>query len=85
MVDGELHYADAIEEKISLSDRFGLWLSFYRPDKDGYLQIVDSYFPDYQGDRAELHRAAWDFATSRAAWSGRTAKQFFSCYADSKK
>ena len=85
VVDGELHYADAIEEKISLSDRFGLWLSFYRPDKDGYLQIVDSYFPDYQGDRAELHRAAWDFATSRAAWSGRTAKQFFSYYADSKK
>lgn len=80
IVDGELHYADAIEEKISLSDRFGLWLSFYQPDKAGYLEIVDRYFPDYQGDRDELHRAAWDFATTRASKSGRTAKQFFNAY-----
>jgi predicted AAA+ superfamily ATPase len=77
VIDGELHYADAIEEKISLSDRFGLWLSFYQPDKAGYLNIVDSYFPDYPGDRAELHKAAWDFATARGAKSGRTARQFY--------
>ncbi|MGW8227826.1 MAG: ATP-binding protein, partial [Gammaproteobacteria bacterium] len=43
VIDGELHYSDAIEEKISLSDRFGLWLSFYQPNLEGYLQIVDSY------------------------------------------
>ncbi len=85
MVDGELHYADAIEEKISLSDRFGLWLSFYQPDKAGYLEIVDSYFADYPGDRNELHRAAWDFATLRASKSGRTARQFYNSHSVTEK
>lgn len=77
MIGEELHYADAIEEKISLSDRFGLWLSFYQPDQDGYLRIVDSYFSDYQGDRSHLHREAIRFAQTRASRSGRTAKQFY--------
>ena len=40
MVDGQLHQGDAIEEKISLSDRFGLWLSFYPFKQDDYLEIV---------------------------------------------
>lgn len=80
IIDGELHYADAIEEKISLSDRFGLWLSFYQPDQQGYLEIVDSYFPDYAGDRAALHEAAKLFANARASRSGRTARQFFNFY-----
>lgn len=84
MVGEELHYADAIEEKISLSDRFGLWLSFYQPDQDGYLRIVDSYFADYQGDRNQLHREAIRFAQTRAARSGRTAKQFFNYYSGSE-
>lgn len=77
MIDGELHYSDAIEEKISLSDRFGLWLSFYQPDQDTYLSMVDNYFKKYKGNREELHRQAIRFATSRASRSGRTAKQFF--------
>jgi predicted AAA+ superfamily ATPase len=80
LVEGELHYADAIEEKISLSDRFGLWLSFYPFTQDEYLAIVDSYFPDYSGEREELHRAALQFAQGRGARSGRTAKQFFNVY-----
>lgn len=80
LIDGELHYSDAIEERISLSDRFGLWLSFYHPGLDGYLEIVDSYFKDYQGDRNALHDAAKDFAAIRASRSGRTAKQFFNYY-----
>lgn len=82
MEEGELHYSDAIEEKISLSDRFGLWLSFYQPDQDMYLQMVDNYFRAetdslFYRDRAELHRQALRFATSRASRSGRTAKQFY--------
>lgn len=82
MVDGELHYSDAIEEKISLSDRFGLWLSFYQPDQDTYLQMVEHYFQEDKKsllykDKAELHRQAVRFATSRASRSGRTAKQFY--------
>lgn len=82
MIEGELHYSDAIEEKISLSDRFGLWLSFYQPDQDTYLQMVETYFrADKKSllykDLAELHRQAVRFATSRASRSGRTAKQFY--------
>jgi hypothetical protein len=80
LVGSELHYADAIEEKLSLSDRFGLWLSFYPPDQEDFLRIVDSYFPDFPGDRARLHAAAQRFAATRAARSGRTARQFFNEY-----
>ena len=78
--DGELHYGDAIEEKISLSDRFGLWLSFYAPPRATYLAIVDEYFPAYAGDRQYLHQQALAFAQSRAAKSGRTARQFFQSF-----
>lgn len=82
LVEGELHYADAIEEKISLSDRFGLWLSFYPANQDQYLTMVDHYFRDYKGDRHALHHAAKQFSQSKGgARSGRTAKQFFnSCF-----
>jgi predicted AAA+ superfamily ATPase len=80
-VDGEVHYSDAVEEQISLSDRFGLWLPFYPQPVQGYLDIVDSYFPGYAGDRDALHRAALEFAQSRAAKSGRTAKQFYNFFA----
>ena len=79
-VDGELHYSDAVEEKISLADRFGLWLSFYQSNFQGYLEIVDSYFPCYQGDRDELHAAARLFAVSRSSRSGRTALQFYNSF-----
>ncbi len=80
LVDGELHYADAIEERISLSDRFGLWISFHQTSLQHYLRIVDSYFPDYQGDREQLHEAARLFAMTRASRNGRTAKQFYNSY-----
>jgi len=80
VVDGELHYSDSVEEKISLSDRFGLWLSFYQVDMEGYLRIVESYFPNYKGDKAKLFEAARMFSLSRASKSGRTAKQFYNYY-----
>lgn len=81
LVEGELHYADAVEEKISLSDRFGLWLSFYPASQEEYLAMVDSYFPAYPGEREELHRAALQFAQSKGgARSGRTARQFFNAW-----
>jgi predicted AAA+ superfamily ATPase len=82
LVDGEVHYADAIEEKISLSDRFGLWLSFYPQHANTYLDIVDHYFADYVGDRTALHKAALDFAHLRASKSGRAAKQFYQTYSN---
>ena len=80
IVDGEIHYADAVEEQISLSDRFGLWIAFYPENLENYLRIVDSLFEDFAGDRAALHEAAKLFATSRAAKSGRTARQFYNHY-----
>lgn len=81
MIEGELHYADAIEEKISLSDRFGLWLSFYAPNQDQYLAMVDHYFAAFKGDRQNLHREALRFSQFKGgARSGRTAKQFFNSF-----
>ncbi|MEX1032106.1 MAG: ATP-binding protein [Cellvibrionaceae bacterium] len=77
IVSGELHYGDSVEEKLSLADRFGLWLSFYPINWDEYFKLVDSYFGDYRGDRKALHEAARQFALLRASHSGRTAKQFF--------
>jgi len=80
LIDGEVHYSDAIEEKISLADRFGLRLAFYPQQTSTFLEIVDSYFPDFSGDRNALHKAALDFAHQNAAKNGRTAKQFFNAY-----
>lgn len=77
VVNHELHYADAIEEKLSLSDRFGLWLSFHAIDQAQYLAIVDHLFAGYSGDRATLHREAIRFATQRGMRSGRVARQFY--------
>ncbi len=81
-VDGQIHYTDAVEEQISLSDRFGLWLSFYSVDMEGYLAIVDHLFRDFGGDREPLHRAAKLFAITRGSHTGRTAKQFYNAFVD---
>ncbi len=77
IVEGEIHYSDAVEEKISLSDRFGIWVAFYPINMDSYLEIVDSYFSGFAGDRVALHEAARLFALGKASKSGRTAKQFY--------
>lgn len=80
IVAGELHYGDSVEERLSLADRFGLWLSFYPVNWEEYFRIVDSYFHDYEGDRKKLHEAARQFALLRASHSGRTARQFYLSY-----
>ncbi|MEC4748699.1 ATP-binding protein [Methylomicrobium sp. Wu6] len=85
LVDDEVHYSDAVEEQISLSDRFGLWLAFYPHSTQTYLDIVDSYFPAYGGDRDFLHQHALEFSQKRAAKSGRTAKQFFNLFSELRK
>lgn len=77
ILDGEIHYSDAVEEKLSLSDRFGLWISFYQGSFKDYLKIVDSYFEGKDIDREKLHFEAKKFAILRGSRSGRTAKQFF--------
>lgn len=77
MLEGELHLADVIEEKISLSDRFGLWLSFYSIDQPAYLAIVDHLFREVDCDRESLQREALRFAQQRGVRSGRVARQFY--------
>lgn len=81
VVNTELHYGDALEEKISLSDRFGLWLSFYPISQDEYLAIVDHYFRNWSGDQAQLRQEAIRFAHGKGIRSGRTAKQFYNHFA----
>ena len=80
MRGGELHPAEAIEEQVSLADRFGLQLSFYSFPQDVYLQAIDALFP-HVGDREALHLEAIRFATSRGARNGRTAQQFYRQFA----
>ncbi len=76
----EIHYHDSVEEKISLSDRFGLWISFYQGTQKEYLQVVDHYFHSFTGDRKVLHQEALRFSQSRASRSARTAQQFFNSF-----
>lgn len=78
--DGELHPAEAIEEQVSLADRFGLQLSFYPFPQDTYLQAVDALFPDVR-DRTALHQEAIRFATAKGVRNGRTAQQFYRQFA----
>lgn len=81
IVDGELHYGDAVEEKISLSDRFGLWLAFHPNNMQAYFQLVETLCSDYcqqaQIDENTLHNAARLYAMSRGSHSPRTAQQFY--------
>ncbi|MCU4631103.1 MULTISPECIES: ATP-binding protein [Acinetobacter] len=73
----ELHPQEAIEEKISLSDRFGLWLSFYPMDQNLYLEIVEHYLKkaDMQMT-AEARAEALRWCQARGQRSGRAAYQF---------
>jgi uncharacterized protein len=69
---------EAIEEKVSLSDRFGLWLGFHKCSQDEYLAMVFGYVDHLglQGDREAIRAEALEWATTRGARSGRTAWQF---------
>jgi predicted AAA+ superfamily ATPase len=77
--DGEIHPGETVEEKISLSERFGLWLSFYPFRQDDYLDIVAHWLTRHgaQADLIESARAeALQFALLRGSRSGRVALQF---------
>ena len=78
--DGELHPAEAIEEQVSLADRFGLQLSFYPFSQDIYLQAVEALFPEV-AERSQLHQEAVRFATGKGVRNGRTAQQFYRQFA----
>jgi uncharacterized protein len=70
--------AEAVEETVSLSDRFGLWLGFHNVDQDTYLAIVKSYAVHFRLDLPddELRAAASEWSITRGARSGRVAWQF---------
>jgi len=77
--DGEIHPGETVEEKISLSERFGLWLSFYPFRQDDYLDIVYHWLrelgcPENQIDAARTEALQW--ALARGSRSGRVAHQF---------
>lgn len=74
---GEVHPQEAVEEKVSLSDRFGLWLSFYPFSQEDYLAAAESWLADAGlplDDTAR--RAALQWSQMRGSRSGRTAYQF---------
>ena len=70
--------AEAVEEKVSLSDRFGLWLGFHKCSQDEYLEMVFGYAEHYKLDLGndELRAQALEWATTRGSRSGRVAWQF---------
>ncbi len=77
--DGEIHPGEVVEEKISLSERFGLWLSFYPPKQDEYLAIVAHWLQHFGLSTAEIaaaRPAALVWALERGSRSGRVAWQF---------
>jgi predicted AAA+ superfamily ATPase len=83
---GEIHPGEVVEEKISLSERFGLWLSFYPPKQDEYLEMVAHWLHHFglsveqvEGARAE----ALVWALERGSRSGRVAWQFAKHWAGS--
>jgi hypothetical protein len=70
--------SEAVEEKVSLSDRFGLWLGFHNCGQDEYLAMIEGYAAHYglKLDRTELQSRALAWAQGRGARSGRVAWQF---------
>ncbi|HSI55938.1 MAG TPA: ATP-binding protein [Ideonella sp.] len=77
--DGEVHPGEVVEEKISLSERFGLWVSFYPFSQAEYLAIVAQWLSHYGLDEAAIAAArpqALVFALERGSRSGRVAYQF---------
>ena len=71
--------SEAVEEKVSLSDRFGLWLGFHPCDQDEYLAMIRGYCAAYgvEVDEAGLRAEAIEWQATRGARSGRVAWQFF--------
>ncbi|WP_118182255.1 ATP-binding protein [Paraburkholderia phosphatilytica] len=77
--DGEIHPGEVVEEKISLSERFGLWVSFYPFKQDDYLAIVGHWLRHFGCGDAEVEAARGDalvWALERGSRSGRVAWQF---------
>jgi uncharacterized protein len=80
----EIHPGETVEEKISLSERFGLWISFYPFDQDEYLEIVAHWLEELgcrPADAEKARQEALQWALQRGSRSGRVAWQFARDYA----
>ena len=78
-VGEEIHPGETVEEKISLSERFGLWVSFYPFDQDEYLEIVEHWLKTFDCPKKEFERSkeeALQWSLQRGSRSGRVAYQF---------
>ncbi len=75
---GAIHGQEAVEEKVSLSDRFGLWIGFHNCDQDTFFAMIDGYAARFALPIAqeELRKAAVEWSVTRGARSGRVAWQF---------
>ena len=79
LVHGEIHPGEAVDEKVSLAERFGLWLSFYPYSQEEYLDIVDHWLYRLDAgtcDNEGTRLAALRWARQRGSRSGRVARQF---------
>lgn len=85
MIDNErstaINPSEAVEEKVSLSDRFGLWLGFHSIDQNTYLAMIDAYadaidLAKDKNSRDKLHHEALEWSVTRGSRSGRVAWQF---------
>ncbi|MGL4405952.1 MAG: ATP-binding protein [Notoacmeibacter sp.] len=82
MIDNErstaINPSEAVEEKVSLSDRFGLWLGFHKCSQEDYLEMVQTYAAhlNLQVDKEQLNAEALEWATTRGNRSGRVASQY---------
>lgn len=77
--NNSLHYGDTVEEKLSLFERFGLSIGFYRINLNGYFMIIEKYFGFINDD---IKVAARQFCAGKVNLSPRLAKQFFITYKD---
>ena len=91
MMDNEkstaINPSESVEEKVSLSDRFGLWIGFHNISQEIYLDIVNAYIKEYKIsiDRQKLETEALEWSITRGARSGRVAWQFIQDLAGKNK
>ncbi|MEC8530527.1 MAG: DUF815 domain-containing protein, partial [Pseudomonadota bacterium] len=78
---------EVVDEKVSLSDRFGLWLGFHNCDQDTFFEILDNYVDYYnlEIEREKLHAEAIEWSITRGARSGRVAWQYIQDLAGRQK
>lgn len=73
---GELHPGEGAEEKVSFSDRFGLWLPFFTPEQDEYIEMVKAWCRHYGVKKGPSRQAVLNWARERGSMNGRAANQF---------